>query len=63
MNALSEFVNIEIIGHRYVIQCFDLKDFSPTNIKSELDSTLRESAPSCTTIKYCVAEFEGGLTS
>ena len=52
MNALSEFVNMEKIGHRYVIQYFHLKGLSPTNIEAKIDSTLEESAPSFTTIKY-----------
>ena len=63
MNALSEFVNMEKIGHRYVIQYFHLKGLSQTNIKAELDSTLGKSASSFTTIKYWVAEFKRGLTN
>jgi histone-lysine N-methyltransferase SETMAR len=63
VNALSTFVNMEKIGHRYVIQYFHLKGLSPTNIKTELDSTLGESAPSFTTIKYWVAEFKRGRKS
>ena len=63
MNALSEFVNMEKIGHRYVIQYFHLKGLSPTNIKAELDSKLGEFAPSFTTIKYWVAEFKRGRTN
>jgi len=43
---------MEKIGHRYVIQYFHLKGLTPTNIKAELDSTLGESDPSFTTIKY-----------
>ena len=54
---------MEKIGHRYVIQYFHLKGLTPTNIKTELDSTLGESAPSFTTIKYWVAEFKRGRTS
>ncbi|KYN37246.1 Histone-lysine N-methyltransferase SETMAR [Trachymyrmex septentrionalis] len=54
---------MEKIGHRYVIQYFHLKGLSPTNIKAELDSTLEESAPSFTTVKYWVAEFKRGRTS
>ena len=38
------------IGHSYVVQYFNLKGLSPTNIKAELDSTLGKSAPSFTTI-------------
>ena len=63
MNALSKFVNIEKIGHHYVIQYFHLKGLCPNNIKAELDSTLGESAPSFTTIKYWVADFKRGRTS
>lgn len=51
------------IGVRYVIQYFYLKGLSPTNIQVELDSTLGESAPSFTTIKYWVAEFKRGRSS
>ena len=50
MNALSKFVNMEKIGHRYVIQYFQLKGLSPTNIKAKLDFLLEESAPSFTTM-------------
>ena len=58
LNAFSEFVNMERNGHRYVIQYFHLKGLSSTNIKAEPDSTMGESAPSFTTIKYWVAEFK-----
>ncbi|GFT58048.1 mariner transposase [Trichonephila clavipes] len=44
----------------YMIQYFDLKGLSLTNIKAELDSILGESAPSFTTVKCWVAEFNGG---
>ncbi|KYN39316.1 Histone-lysine N-methyltransferase SETMAR [Trachymyrmex septentrionalis] len=54
---------MEKIGHRYVIQYFHLKGLSPINIKAKLDSTLEESAPSFTTVKYWVAEFKRGRTS
>ncbi|XP_032678153.1 histone-lysine N-methyltransferase SETMAR-like, partial [Odontomachus brunneus] len=47
----------------YVIQYFYLKGLSPTNIKTELNSTLGESVPSFTTIKYWVAEFKRGRKS
>ena len=63
MNALSEFVNMEQIGHCYVIQYFHLKGLSPSNIKAKLGFTLGESASSFTTIKYWVAEFKRGRTS
>ena len=62
MNALTEFVNMDKGGHRYMIQYFHLKVLTRTNIKAELDSTLRESAPSFTRIKYWVAEFKLGRT-
>ena len=45
---------MEKIDHRYVIQYFNLKGLSPTNIKAKLDSTLGESALSFT-IKHWVA--------
>ncbi|XP_055390540.1 uncharacterized protein LOC129619324 [Condylostylus longicornis] len=51
------------IGHRYVIQYFYLKGLSPAGIKSELDSTLGESAPSYAMIKNWVAQFIRGRTS
>ncbi|MCP6755764.1 hypothetical protein NL533_29490, partial [Klebsiella pneumoniae] len=63
MNVFSEFVKMEKIVHRYVIQYFYSKGLSPTNIKAELDSTLGESALSFTTVKYWVAEFKRGRTS
>ena len=62
VNRLSEFISIDKIGHRYVMQYFHLKGLSPTNIRAELDSTLGEFAPSFTTIKYWVAEFERDRT-
>ncbi|GFX57474.1 mariner transposase [Trichonephila clavipes] len=54
---------MEKSGHRYVIQYFYLKGIGPTNIIVEQDSTLGESAPSFTTVKYWVAEFKLGRTS
>ena len=63
MSALSKFINMEKIGHRYVIQYFHLKGLRPNNIKVELDSTLEESASLFTTIKYRVVEFKRGRTS
>ena len=51
------------IGHRYVIQYPYLKGLNLTNIKAEQDSTMGESAPSFTTIKYWVSEFKRGRTS
>lgn len=38
-----------------MIQYFNLKGLSSTDIKAELDSTLEQSAPSFATIKYWVA--------
>ena len=46
-----------------MIQYFHLKGLSPTNIKAELDSTLGESVPSFTKMKYWLAEFKRGRTS
>ena len=63
VNVCSVFVKMEKIGCRYVIQYFHLKGFSPTNIKEELDSTLGDSAPSFTTVKYWVSEFKRGRKS
>ncbi|GFV44688.1 mariner transposase [Trichonephila clavipes] len=40
-----------------------LESLSPTNIKAELDSTVGDSAPSFTTVKYWVAELKQGCTS
>ena len=54
---------MEIVVHRDVLQYFHLKGLSLTNIKAELDSTLRENAPSFTTIKYWVTEFKRGSTN
>ncbi|GFW03732.1 mariner transposase [Trichonephila clavipes] len=54
---------MENISHRHVIQYFYLKSLSPTNIKSELDYTVGESASSLTTVKYWVTEFKRGRTS
>ena len=64
VNALSEFVvNMEKIGHGYVIQYFHLKGLSPTNIEAELDFTLGKFAPTFTAIKYWVTEFKRGRMS
>ena len=40
--VLSEFVNMEKIDQRYVMQYFYLKDLNQTKIKPELNSTLGE---------------------
>ncbi|GFV36399.1 hypothetical protein TNCV_2234461 [Trichonephila clavipes] len=40
-----------------------LKSPIPTNIKAEQDSSLDESVPSFTLVKYWVAEFKRGRTS
>ncbi|XP_036347344.1 histone-lysine N-methyltransferase SETMAR-like [Rhagoletis pomonella] len=63
VNVFSEFVKMEKIGHRYVIQYFYLKGLSLSNIKAEIDYTLGGSALSFTTVKYWVAEFKRGRTS
>ena len=42
--TLSEFVHMENIGYRYVIQYFHLKSLSPTSIKAELDCNRGETA-------------------
>ena len=49
------------IGHLYVIKYFHSK--GPTNVKAELDSNLRESAPSFITIKYWEAGFKRDRTT
>ncbi|XP_017774850.1 PREDICTED: uncharacterized protein LOC108561428 [Nicrophorus vespilloides] len=54
---------MEKIGHRYAIQDLHLKGLNTTNIKAELDSTLGDSAPSYSTIKFWVAEFKQGRTN
>ncbi|GFS49076.1 mariner transposase [Trichonephila clavipes] len=54
---------MEEIDRHYVIQYFYLKDLIATNIKAKLDSTLGESTPSFTTVKYWVAEFKRSHTS
>lgn len=53
VNAFTEFINMEKIGH-----CFHLKGLSPVKIKAELDSTLWKSATSSTTIKCLVVELK-----
>ncbi|XP_036325012.1 histone-lysine N-methyltransferase SETMAR-like [Rhagoletis pomonella] len=62
MSVFSDFVKMEKIGHRYVIQYFCM-GLSPSNIKAEIDSIFGKSAPSFTTVKYWVAEFKRGRTS
>lgn len=61
-NAVSEFVNMEKIGHHYVMQYLHLKGLSSNNIKGELDSTLEEFPPSYT-VKYWVAGYKRSPTS
>ncbi|XP_036347711.1 histone-lysine N-methyltransferase SETMAR-like [Rhagoletis pomonella] len=63
LTTAIEFVKMEKIGHRYVIQYFYLKGLSPSNIKSEIYSALGGSASSFTTVKYWVAEFKRSRTS
>lgn len=45
MKVISEFLKMEKIGHRFMIQYLYLKGLSPTNIKAKLDPTLGEFAP------------------
>ena len=63
MNALSKFVNMEKIRHRYVIQYLHSNGLTVTKSKAELDSTLGKSAPSFTTMKYLVSEIKQGCTN
>lgn len=46
------------VGHRYVIQYYHFEGLSPPDIKTELVSSLEDSAPSITTVEYWVAEFK-----
>ena len=62
VNALGEFVHMEKLCRRYVIQYFHLNGLSPINIKVELDSTLKESSLSFTTIKYRTVDFKRSRT-
>ncbi|GFU80337.1 mariner transposase [Trichonephila clavipes] len=62
-SILNVFIENGESWHRNVIQYFHLKDLSRTNIKTELDFTLGESAHSFTTVKYWVAELKRGSTS
>jgi len=48
---------------RAVIKYFVLKDLMPTEIKNELDSTLRDSLPSFSTVKKWATEFKRGRSS
>ncbi|GFW43454.1 mariner transposase [Trichonephila clavipes] len=62
VSIFSEFVKMEKICQHYVIQYF-LFERSLTNVKTELHSTLGESAPLFTTVKYWIAEFKRGCMS
>ena len=62
-NGSRAYVTMEKIGCCYVIQYFRLKRPTPTKIKEELDSTLGDSAPSFTMVKYWVSEFKHGRQS
>ena len=48
---------------RAVIKYFVLKGLTPTDIKKELDSTLKDSSPSCSTVKKWAADLKRGRTS
>ncbi len=56
-------LNMEKTEIRAVIKYFHLIGLIAKEIKSKLDSTLRESSPSHTTIKHWVAEFKNGHMS
>ena len=60
---MSVFVEIDKIEYRAVIKYLFLKGNTPTQIKDELDSVYRDSAPSFTTVKFWAAEFKRGRTS
>lgn len=45
---VSKFENMEKLSYHYMMQFFHLKGHSPTNIKTELDNILEESAFSYT---------------
>ena len=48
---------------RTVIKYFKIKGLTPTEIKTELDSTLGNSSPSLSTVKKWAAEFKRDSTS
>lgn len=48
---------------RAVIKFLHLKNNTPTQIKTEMDSVYGESAPSFSTVKFWVAEFKRGRTN
>ena len=48
---------------RAVIKYFVLKGLTPTEIKDELDSTLKDSSPSFSTVKKWAADFKRGRSS
>ncbi|GFV98978.1 mariner transposase [Trichonephila clavipes] len=50
-------LNIRLAASPLVCLVEEEESLSPTNIKTELDSTLGESTPSLTTVKYWIAEF------
>ena len=56
-------LTMEKLEIRAVIKYFFLKGLTATEIKSELDSTMAESAPSFTTVKRWVADFKRGRSS
>lgn len=63
MNDFCLSYEMDKIEVRAVIKYFVLKGLRPTEIKNELDSTLKESAPSFSTVKKWAAEFKRGRTS
>lgn len=63
MTAISEYATMERIGRRYVVPYFYLEGPNPANIETELDSTLRKSAPSCSyNTKILVGRVQTSIT-
>jgi len=54
------FTKIEKLEKRAVIKYFYLKGLMPFQIKQEMDSTLKDSSSSYSTIKQRVSEFKKG---
>lgn len=54
---------MEKLEKRAVIKYFYLKGFTPKQIKEEMDTTLKDSSPSYSTIKQWVSEFKKGRVS
>lgn len=54
---------MEDLEKRAVIKYFYIKGLTPSEIKKEMDDTLKDSSPSYTTVKRWVSEFKKGRTS